>query len=129
MPDILKLIESTKLTLAQVLDMELYQPVKEELRQYDITHSLEVKKEQFKNRMEEVLNELKVELVRSIVEEASEKSKYEKYEMIFLKAGQAGRIIDLQEGDIPISYQTYLSMCSGRASEMVQEIVVLRPVG
>lgn len=143
MPDIEKLIESTKLTLAKILDDYLRLPPAEEIAW--ASEILNIKKGRFKEKMKNALDELKADLVRSIVEEeASAKSKYE---VVFLKTrdelipvkpeqvfegtqfhGRVRKIIDLQEGDIPISYQTYLSICSGRANEMVQEIVVLRPV-
>jgi len=101
---------------------------------------------------EDALDELKVELVRGIVEESAlEKNKYE---VVFLKTkpelpitpeqvlngpqyGKTREVIDLQEGDIPISYQTYLSWfvtgsSSGTAptggQQLVHEVVVLRPV-
>jgi len=169
MPDIDKLIEAAKLRLAKILDEDLNLPNVEdtEVRRnaragifphLDFTQSiawasqvLGIKKLQFKEKIEDALDELKVELVRSIVEgEAREKNKYEvvflklKSELIPIKPeqvlngrpqyGQTREVIDLQEGDIPISYQSYVSMFScGSGSgpgaggqQLVREVVVLR---
>jgi len=171
MPDIDKLIEAAKLRLAKILDEDLNLPnvddtdVRRNARagifpHLDFTQSiawasqvLGIKKLQFKEKIEDALDELKVELVRSIVEgEAREKNKYEvvflklKSELIPIKPeqvlngpqyGQTREVIDLQEGDIPISYQSYVSMfscgsSSGRAGaegqQLVREVVVLRPI-
>jgi hypothetical protein len=132
--DIEKLIDSTKFKLAQILDEQLYQPVKEELKQYDVTHSLGIKKEMFKERMERVLDDLKTELLLSELE----KSPKNKFKVLFLKTQKPdGSEVELQESDIPIGYRTYLSgFVSGSSSgtvpiggqEMVHEVIVLRPV-
>jgi len=168
MVDIEKIIEAAKLRLAKILDEDLNLPNVEdtEVRRnaragifphLDFTQSiawasqsLDIKKLQFKEKIEDALDELKVELVRSIVEgEAREKNKYEvvflklKSELIPIKPeqvlngpqyGQTREVIDLQEGDIPISYQSYVSMFScGSGSgpgaggqQLVREVVVLR---
>ena len=159
MPDIDKLIEAAKLRLAKILDEDLNLPnvedtdVRRNARTQSIAWAsqvLGIKKLQFKEKIEDALDELKVELVRSIVEgEAREKNKYE---VVFLKLkseliptkpeqvlngpqyGQTREVIDLQEGDIPISYQSYVSMFScGSGSgpgaggqQLVREVVVLR---
>lgn len=57
-----KLMNGAQLALAELLDRELYQPVKQELKQHNITHSLGIKKEMFKQKMEQVFEELKKEL-------------------------------------------------------------------
>lgn len=57
-----KLMNAAQLALAELLDRELYEPVKQELKQYHITHSLGIKKELFKQKMEQVVEELKKEL-------------------------------------------------------------------
>lgn len=61
---ITKLLNAAQLALADALDNELYQPVKEELRQYDITHSLGMKKELFKHKVELIFEDLKKEMLR-----------------------------------------------------------------
>lgn len=54
-----KLMNGAQLDLADLLDGELYEPVKQELKQYHITHSLGIKKELFKHKMELVFEYLK----------------------------------------------------------------------
>ncbi len=163
MPDIAKLIEGAKAKLAKMLDEEFYllgpaffllsiastkQHINLNCTQLIAwaSQNLEIRKLQCKSKMETVLDELKVELMRGIVErEALAKNKYE---VVFLKlkshfcdssgmSSQMREVIDLQEGDIPISYQTYMSMfCTGSSSgtaptggqQIVREVVVLRPV-
>jgi len=159
MPDIEKIIKAAKLRLAKILDEDLRNAQAEIFPHLNFTQSawasqvLGIKKLQFKEKMEDALDELKIELVRSIVEgEAQVKNRYEvvflklKPELIPIKPeqvlegpqyGQTREVIDLQDGDIPISYQTYLSMfCTGSSSgtaptggqQLVHEVVVLRPV-
>jgi len=171
MSDIEKIIKAAKLRLAKILDEDLNLLNEEDtdvrrnaqagiFPHLNFTQSiawasqvLGIKKLQFKEKMEDALDELKIELVRSIVEgEAQVKNRYEvvflklKPELIPIKPeqvlegpqyGQTREVIDLQDGDIPISYQTYLSMfCTGSSSgtaptggqQLVHEVVVLRPV-
>ncbi len=59
-----RLMNAAQLDLADLLDSELYQPVKQELKQYHITHSLGIKKELFKRKMERVLEELGKEIMK-----------------------------------------------------------------
>jgi hypothetical protein len=135
--NVIELIESTKFALAKTLDDELrISPAKEEVVKdinLNFTQSimwasqiLDIKKGRFKEKMDGVLNELKVALVRSIIDESSTKNRYE---VVFLKTkskfilGQVREIIELRDGDIPVEYRTYLSVCSGSASEMVMEAV------
>jgi hypothetical protein len=148
MPDIEKLIESTKFALAQVLDEELclsLSPAKEEISQdinLNFTQSIawasqviDIKKRQFKEKMQNALDELKVNLVRSIIEkEASEKSKYE----VIVMELKSGELVELHEGDIVIRYRTYNTVpnipfgCSNSPNyvqiKVEREVVVLRPV-
>lgn len=57
-----KLMNAAQLALAELLDRELYEPIKQELKQYHIIHSLGIKKELFKRKTEQVFEELKKEL-------------------------------------------------------------------
>ena len=160
MPDIEKLIEGAKAKLAKILDQELHLPKVEDTDVHlDFKQSmawasqaLDIEKLQCKSMMEDALDELKVELVCGMVEgEALAKNKYE---VVFLKTrpelipikpeqvlegpqyGQTREVIDLQEEDIPISYQTYMSgfvtgLSSGiapTAGQIVREVIVLRPI-
>jgi hypothetical protein len=166
MPDIEKLIESTKFAIAEKFEYEFRvgtaEIVQSVLRQYadrqdksetvivnkrDV-RTIEYRNKSFKESMEKILNDLKVELVRSIVKkEAPTKSKYEvvvlkvKSELIPIKPeqyleekqfGQMREIIDLQESDIPISYQVHSEPWRTGARSITElivwEVVVLRPV-
>jgi len=159
MPDIEKIIEATKRSLEQILDEAVHLPEVENMQgiNFDFKQSiawasqyLGVEKEPFKVKIREALNDLKIDLVRGIVEESALAKN--KYEVVFLKLkselipikpeqvlegpqyGQTREVIDLQEGDIPISYQSYVSMFScGSGSgpgvggqQLVREVVVLR---
>ena len=164
-----KLIEGTKRTLAEMYERELKiataKSVQVALRQYadrDTPNEntvkineygaslLEHSMKSFKESIEKVLNDLKSELVRGIVEEGTQTKN--KYEIVFLKIYQelghpeatggvrAARMwagVELLEGDIPIGYQTYMSgfltgSSSGTAptggQQIVREVIVLRPV-
>jgi len=167
MPDIEKLIKAAKLRLAKILDEDLNLPNVDDtdvrnaragiFPHLNFTQSiawasqvLDIEKLQCKSKMEDTLDELKIELVCGMVEgEALAKNKYEvaflklKSELIPIKPeqvlegpqyGQVREVIDLQEGDIPISYQSYVSMFSSGSSsgsgaggqQLVREVVVLR---
>lgn len=56
------IFESLKLQLSEALDKELYFPIKEELSKQNISHSLGYKKEIFKSRMEELIDNLSYSL-------------------------------------------------------------------
>jgi len=58
-----KLINAAQLAFAEILDTDLYLPMKQELMQHDITHSLGFKKEQFKSKVERLFEDLKKELI------------------------------------------------------------------
>jgi len=155
-PNIEKLIEDTKRTLAEMygreLNMATAKSVQVALRQYTdrdnvpnentvrineygaslLEHSIK----SFKEQVEKILNDLKAELV---VEEGTQAKN--KYEIVFIKIQSIPfGIIDLQNGDIPIGYQTYMSaVCTGSSSgtfprahtggeQVVREVIVLRPV-
>lgn len=125
MANIEKLIEDAKLALDEMyereLNMAIAKSVQVALRQYASTQSIE-----------KILNDLKIELVSGIVEE--EALVKNRYKVVFLKINSGS--IELQEGDIPIWYQSYMSMFSSGSSsgtcaggqEIVREIIVLRPV-
>lgn len=57
-----KLINETQREFAEILDTDLYLPMKKELQQHNITHSMGIKKEMFKNRVEGLFNKLKKDL-------------------------------------------------------------------
>ena len=140
-PNIEKLIEGAKANLAKILDEQMYistgklnLPLQLDFEQSIAwaSQELDIKKHQCKNKMEAALDDLKVQMVRSIVEEGAPAKSI--YEVVYLKINSG--FIELQEGDIPISYQAYQSMFSsgsssgtgGGGQELVREIIVLRPV-
>lgn len=59
-----KLINATQLTFANILDSDLYLPMKYELKEQNITHSLGIKKEMFKIKVEGLFENLKKELIK-----------------------------------------------------------------
>ncbi len=124
MTNIEKLIENTKLALAEMLDRVLYEPVKDDLIRLNLRsddHSLIECSEVFKADMRTALDELKVELVRGELEkEAPTTNKYKVVPVALLDD-----IIELQEGDIPVYYRSHTSNISGMHHVIV---VVLRPV-
>lgn len=58
-----KLIDVAQLVFADLLDSELYQPMKLELAQCNVTHSLGFKKELFKNKVECLFENLKKDMM------------------------------------------------------------------
>ena len=58
-----KLINAAQLAFAEILDTDLYLPMKHELKEHNITHSLGFKKEQFKSKVERLFEDLKKELI------------------------------------------------------------------
>lgn len=58
--------------LAESIDEELYLPVKNELSKHNITHSLGIRKEEFKDIMVKSLNELRKELLSEMTSDDDE---------------------------------------------------------
>lgn len=58
-----ELIDKTLYKLTDLLDDELYLPIKKELAQQNVTHSLGFKKELFKEKIEKEFNNLKKEIL------------------------------------------------------------------
>ena len=57
-----RIINQVQLTFAQLLDEELYLPIKQELKEQNIVHSLGIKKESLKNKVEALFMSLKQDL-------------------------------------------------------------------
>lgn len=58
-----KLIDANLLAFAEILDTDLYLPMKQELKEHNITHSLGFKKELFKSKVERLFENLKKDLM------------------------------------------------------------------
>ena len=64
-----RMINAAQLVFAELLDSELYLPVKQELAEMNVNHSLGFKKELFKSKVEILFQNLKTDLENNTPEE------------------------------------------------------------